>query len=50
MSGLVQETPLKTLAARELHPTFAAEIEGVNFDNLSDEQLAEIKDAMAKVT
>ena len=49
MPGLVQETPFKTFAVRELHPTFAAEIEGVDFGNLSDEQLTEVKDAMAKV-
>lgn len=46
---LIQETPFKTLKVKELHPTFGAEIEGVDFDNVSDETLQEILAAMAKV-
>ena len=49
MPGLLQETPFRTIEVKELHPTFGAEIRGVDFVNLSDEQLAEIKAAMAKV-
>jgi len=49
MPGLIQETPFKTFAVRELHPTFGAEIEGVDFANLTDEGLREIIAAMAKV-
>jgi hypothetical protein len=39
----------KTFRVKELHPTFGAEIEGVNFPNPSDEQFQEILAAMAKV-
>jgi hypothetical protein len=42
-------THFKTITVKELHPTFAAEVEGVDFENLSDEQLQEILAAMAKV-
>jgi alpha-ketoglutarate-dependent 2,4-dichlorophenoxyacetate dioxygenase len=49
MPGLLQETPFQTITVKELHPTFGAEVEGVNFQNLSEAQLAEIKAAMAKV-
>ncbi len=49
MPGLIQETPFKTLTVRELHPTFGAEVEGVDFENLTDEGLQEILAAMAKV-
>ncbi|KAL1879104.1 hypothetical protein VTK73DRAFT_7328 [Phialemonium thermophilum] len=49
MPGLVtQDTPFKTIKVKELHPTFGAEIEGVDFDNVSDETLQEIIAAMAK--
>ena len=46
---LIQDAPFKTLRVKELHPTFGAEIEGVDFDNVSDETLGEIISAMAKV-
>ncbi len=49
MPGLLQETTFRTIEVTELHPTFGAEIRGVDFVNLSDEQLAETKAAMAKV-
>ncbi|TGJ86403.1 hypothetical protein E0Z10_g2377 [Xylaria hypoxylon] len=50
MPGLVQEEerPFKTFEVKELHPTFAAEITGVNFDDVSEEQFSEILAAMAK--
>ncbi|KAJ9133549.1 Alpha-ketoglutarate-dependent 2,4-dichlorophenoxyacetate dioxygenase [Pleurostoma richardsiae] len=48
MTGVIQDTPFKTLKVRELHPTFAAEVEGVDWSNVTDEQLEEIKAAMAK--
>ncbi|KAJ4294087.1 hypothetical protein N0V90_007776 [Kalmusia sp. IMI 367209] len=38
----------KTIRVKELHPTFGAEIEGVDFPNPSDEQFQEILVAMAK--
>lgn len=49
MPGLIQETPFKTITVKELHPTFGAEIEGVDFDNLTDEQFSEVKAALTKV-
>jgi alpha-ketoglutarate-dependent 2,4-dichlorophenoxyacetate dioxygenase len=49
MPSLIQETPFKTITAKELHPTFGAEIQGVNFLDLSDEQFQEVLAAMAKV-
>ncbi len=49
MPGLAKDAPFTTFKVRELHPTFGAEIEGVDFDNLTDEGLQEIIAAMAKV-
>jgi alpha-ketoglutarate-dependent 2,4-dichlorophenoxyacetate dioxygenase len=50
MPGLVQdERPFKTIEVKKLHPTFAAEVSGVDFDNVSEEQFSEILAAMAKV-
>ena len=34
---------------KELHPTFGAEIEGVDFKNVDDETLAEVRAAVDKV-
>ncbi|KAI1099230.1 taurine catabolism dioxygenase [Jackrogersella minutella] len=48
MPGLIQESPFQTITVKELHPTFGAEVGGVNFQNLSDEQFREILAAMAK--
>ncbi|KAI8631228.1 alpha-ketoglutarate-dependent 2,4-dichlorophenoxyacetate dioxygenase [Xylariaceae sp. FL1651] len=48
MPGLVQDSPFKTFEVKELHPTFAAEVAGVDFENVSEEQFAEILAAMAK--
>ena len=39
----------KTLSVKELHSTFGAEIEGVEFPNPSKEQFEELLRAMAKV-
>lgn len=40
-----------TLQINRLHPTFGAEIEGIDFSNpISDEQLIEIKDTVAQVS
>ena len=50
MGGYTEEPEFKTISIKELHPTFAAEVEGVNFQNLSDEQFNEIFAAMAKVS
>jgi len=49
MPGLIQETPFKTFTVRELHPTFGAEVQGVDWENVTDEGLREIIAAMAKV-
>ncbi|KAK0634737.1 alpha-ketoglutarate-dependent 2,4-dichlorophenoxyacetate dioxygenase [Bombardia bombarda] len=45
---LIRDKPFQTFAVKELHPTFGAEITGVDFENTSDEQLEEIRAAMAK--
>lgn len=39
----------KTITIKPLHPTFVAEIQGVDFTNLSDETFSEIVAALAKV-
>lgn len=50
MPGLLtQSTPFRTITIKELHPSFGAEIQDVDFQNMSDEQFQEIKAAMAKV-
>lgn len=39
------------LRINRLHPTFGAEIEGIDFSNpISDEQLTEIKDTITQVS
>ncbi|KAJ0124715.1 lpha-ketoglutarate-dependentdichlorophenoxyacetate [Diaporthe amygdali] len=48
MPGIIQEPSLEGLTVKELHPTFGAEIEGVNFESLSQAQFAGIKSALAK--
>lgn len=50
MGSYAEEPPFKTIKVKEVHPTFAAEVEGVNWKNLSDEQFNEIFGAMAKVS
>lgn len=39
----------ETITVKELHPTFAAEVQGVNFKDLSDKQFDEVVAALAKV-
>lgn len=41
---------LETISVKPLHPTFAAEIGGVDFQNLSEKQFCDILAAMAKVS
>jgi hypothetical protein len=50
MGSLGNEPEFKHLTINPLHPTFAAEVEGLDFRNLSDEQFKEIFAAMAKVS
>ena len=52
MPGLVkeEEQPFKTIEIKKLHPTFAAEVSGVNFEDMSEEQFSEIIAAITKVT
>lgn len=47
--ALIQDTPFETITAKELHPSFGAEIIGADFQNMSEKQFNEIKAAMAKV-
>lgn len=49
MGSYSEEPEFKTISVKPLHPTFAAEVDGVDFKNLSDEQFKEIFAAMAKV-
>ncbi|KAI1338909.1 taurine catabolism dioxygenase [Xylariaceae sp. FL0016] len=48
MPGITGEPAFKTIKVKELHPTFAAEVTGVDFKNLSEDQFGEILRAMAK--
>ncbi|KAI1757929.1 alpha-ketoglutarate-dependent 2,4-dichlorophenoxyacetate dioxygenase [Xylaria castorea] len=51
MPGLVkeeEESRFKTIEVKKLHPTFAAEVSGVNFNDVSEEQFSEILTAMTK--
>lgn len=38
------------ITVKELHPSFAAEVAGVDFQNLDDEQFGEIYKAITKVS
>lgn len=49
MGSYAEEPEFKTITVEKLHPTFGAEVRGVNFQDLSDEQFNEIFAAMAKV-
>lgn len=49
MGSYAEESRFKTITVTEVHPTFAAEIEGVDWKNLSEEQFKEIFAALAKV-
>ncbi|KAI0517951.1 alpha-ketoglutarate-dependent 2,4-dichlorophenoxyacetate dioxygenase [Xylaria bambusicola] len=48
MPGLLEEQTFKTIEIKELHPTFGAEVLGVNFEDVSEEQFSEIMAAMTK--
>ncbi|KAH7122515.1 hypothetical protein B0J11DRAFT_341228 [Dendryphion nanum] len=45
---LTQDTPFQTISIKELHPTYGAEVVGVDFQNMSEEQFKEVRAAMAK--
>jgi len=48
MPGIIQQ-PFKTLTVKELHPTFGAEVSGIDFTQpIPDEQFQEILEAMAQ--
>ena len=49
MGSYSEEPEFKTLTINKLHPTFAAEVDCVDFQNLTDEQFQEVFAAMAKV-
>ena len=49
MPGVLKDPEFKHLHVQELHPTFGAEIDGVNLSNASDDEFSEILAAMAKV-
>lgn len=50
MPGLLLKEPFNTLQITELHPTFGAEVEGVDFSKpIPDDVFAEILAASAKV-
>ncbi|OCL11759.1 alpha-ketoglutarate-dependent 2,4-dichlorophenoxyacetate dioxygenase [Glonium stellatum] len=48
MPGLIEVPQFKTITVKELHPTFAAEVEGVDFQNLTEEQFREVVAAVTK--
>ena len=50
MPGLIQKSTFDQLKITPIHATFGAEVEGVDFANLSDEVYNEILAAMAKVS
>jgi hypothetical protein len=49
MTGVITRDTYNTIAIKELHPNFAAEVQGVNFQDLSEEQFQEVLSALAKV-
>jgi alpha-ketoglutarate-dependent 2,4-dichlorophenoxyacetate dioxygenase len=53
MSGLIEppKSPFKQISVRKLHPTFGAQISGIDFSSpLSDEVFAEVLAAITKVS
>lgn len=51
MPGIFSESkPESQLNVKPLHPTFGAEVEGVNFETLTDDDFEKIRALMAKVT
>ena len=49
MPGLITEHSSQSLEIKELHPTFGAEITGLNLKECTDDQFQELLAAMAKV-
>lgn len=49
MPGLIQEPSGQNLNIKELHPTFGAEITGLNLKECTQDQFQELLAAMAKV-
>lgn len=49
MPGTIETPEFKNFTAHALHPTFAAEIKGVDWKNVTDETFSEIQDAVHKV-
>ncbi len=50
MPGLISDSlPSTQLNVKPLHPTFGAEVEGVDLQHLSDDDFQEILALMAKV-
>ena len=50
MPGLVQTPEAQSFTVKELHPTFAAEIRGLDLSrNVSDSTFKQILDLMSKV-
>lgn len=49
MPGIIETTSFETIEVKELHPTFAAEVAGVDFQDVPEKQFTEIIAAMAKV-
>jgi alpha-ketoglutarate-dependent 2,4-dichlorophenoxyacetate dioxygenase len=50
MPGLPNNGGYETITVEELHPTFAAEVKGVDFARLSEKQFKEVTAALAKVS
>lgn len=51
MPGILKDRPFDTLKIKELHPTFGAEVEGVDFSKpIPDDVFEEILAASAKVS
>jgi alpha-ketoglutarate-dependent 2,4-dichlorophenoxyacetate dioxygenase len=50
MPGVTLDLEFKSFTAKKLHPTFAAEIRGVDFQNLNDETITELRRAVDKVS
>ncbi|SPO07495.1 uncharacterized protein DNG_10189 [Cephalotrichum gorgonifer] len=48
MPGVVDISEFSRISVRELHPTFAAEVSGIDWTNVDDETLEEIKAAVHK--
>lgn len=49
MASTVETPEFKRISVHGLHPTFVAEIRGIDFTDVDDETLSEIKEAIHKV-